>query len=145
MLRQIFQLKITIKYIRPPIWRRILISNHANFYELHLTIQKFFNWDNYHVHEFHFLHNRNPNHEIRLLGLDPGGKIPDDMDADFLSYHDAQENEVRLCDVFSKNRRTLGYLYDFGDSWEHSIELEKTYPIKRGFKEPLCVGGKRAR
>ena len=141
---KIFQLKITIKDIKPPIWRRILISNHTNFYELHLAIQEFFNWGNYHLHEFHFPYDRNPNHKIRLLGLDPEGNIPDDVDGDFLSYYDAQEDEVRVCNVFSKNRRTVGYLYDFGDNWEHSIKLEKVYPFKKGFKEPSCVGGKRA-
>ncbi|MHA1491332.1 MAG: plasmid pRiA4b ORF-3 family protein [Promethearchaeota archaeon] len=144
MPKQIFQLKIAIKYIKPPIWRRILISNHANFHELHLAIQEFFNWGNYHLHEFQFLYDKNPNHKICLLGLDLDRNIPEDLDGNFLSNYKAQEDEVRLCNVFSKNRQTVKYLYDFGDNWEHSIQLEKVFPFKKGFKTPLCVGGKRA-
>ena len=48
---KIFQLKITLKHVKPPIWRRILISNQVNFYELHLTIQDFFNWGSYHLRQ----------------------------------------------------------------------------------------------
>ena len=141
---RIFQLKITIKDIKPPIWRRILISNHTDFHELHLIIQEFFNWGNYHLHEFHFPYDKNPNHKIHLLGLDPEGNIPNDVVGEFLSYYDAQEDEVRLYNVFSKNCRTVGYLYDFGDNWDHSIKLEKVYPFKKEFEEPVCVAGKRA-
>lgn len=141
---KIYQLKITIKDIKPPIWRRILISDQVNFHELHLAIQDFFNWGNYHLHEFHFPREKNPRHKISLLGLDPDGNLPDDLDSDFLNHYDAREDEVRLYDVFSKNCLIGGYLYDFGDNWEHSIKLEKVYPFKKGFKGPLCVGGKRA-
>lgn len=140
----IFQLKITIKDVKPPVWRRILISNQANFHELHLAIQVFFDWGNYHLHEFHFPRETNPRHRISLLGLDLDGNIPDDLDEEFLNYYDAREDLVRLCDVFSKNCLTVGYLYDFGDNWEHAIKLEKIYPLKKGFKEPLCVDGKKA-
>ena len=33
--KQIFQLKITLKDISPPIWRRVLISSYLTFAELH--------------------------------------------------------------------------------------------------------------
>jgi len=141
---KIFQLKITINEVKPPIWRRILISEQANFYELHLAIQDFFNWSNYHLHEFHFPHPNNSRYKVSLLGLDPDGEIPDDLDNGFLDQHDIREDEVRLCDVFSKNYLSVVYLYDFGDNWEHSIKLEKVYPFKKEFNGPLCVGGKRA-
>lgn len=141
---KIFQLKISIKDTKPPIWRRILISNQVTFHDLHLAIQEFFNWGNYHLHEFNFLHDRYTMQKIRLLGLDSDGKIPDDLDDNFLSFYDAYEDKVKLYDAFSKHRKTVGYLYDFGDNWEHSIKIEKRFPFKKGFKEPLCVGGKRA-
>jgi len=98
----------------------------------------------YHLHEFHFPRKNNPRHKISLLGLDSDGDIPDDLDDGFFNHYDAREDEVRLCDVFSKNCLTVGYLYDFGDNWEHSIKLEMIYPLKKGFKEPSCVGGKKA-
>lgn len=141
---KIYQLKITLKDIKPPIWRRILISNQANFHTLHLTIQNFFNWGNYHLHEFNFPHENNPRNKISLLGLDPEGNIPDDLDDGFLNHYETREDEVKLSNIFSKNCQTVGYLYDFGDNWEHSIKLEKVFSFKKGFKGPLCVGGKKA-
>ena len=38
----------------------------------------------------------------------------------------------------------LGYEYDFGDSWEHEILLEKLVPAEPGGRYPTCVAGERA-
>ncbi|MBD3254495.1 MAG: hypothetical protein GF383_05350 [Candidatus Lokiarchaeota archaeon] len=141
---QIYQLKIMLKDIRPPIWRRILISSQATFHELHLAIQEYFKWYNYHLHEFIIKKSRSPYSATRILGLTPDGEIPDDLFPDFTSSYDYREDEVRLCDVFSSEQKKVDYLYDFGDHWEHSIRLEKVFPFKEGFKGPKCVGGKRA-
>lgn len=35
------------------------------------------------------------------------------------------------------------YVYDFGDSWEHEIRLEKILPREKR-KYPACIAGKRA-
>jgi len=141
---KIFQLKITLQDIKPPVWRRVLISNQATFYDLHLAIQEFFNWGNYHLHEFSFSEAKNSNMHIRLLGLDPEGNIPEDVGANFISDYEAHEDKVRLYEVFFEDRRSVRYVYDFGDNWTHNIRLEKQFPLKKGFKGPLCVGGKRA-
>lgn len=39
-----FQLKITIKGSKPPIWRRIVIPIKATFENLHDVIQEIFGW-----------------------------------------------------------------------------------------------------
>jgi hypothetical protein len=36
------------------------------------------------------------------------------------------------------------YEYDFGDSWEHVIKVEKILPAMPGVRIPLCLAGKRA-
>jgi integrase/recombinase XerD len=38
----------------------------------------------------------------------------------------------------------LYYLYDFGDAWEHTIELEKITPKTKRERIPYCLDGKRA-
>ena len=37
------------------------------------------------------------------------------------------------------------YEYDFGDSWEHELLVEKILPREEGKCYPLCLAGKRAR
>ena len=34
------------------------------------------------------------------------------------------------------------YTYDFGDSWEHVITVEKVEPILKSEKYPICIKGK---
>ncbi len=42
-------------------------------------------------------------------------------------------------------RLTFSYEYDFGDSWQHRIEVEKVLPPEPGVRYPRCLAGKRAR
>ena len=35
--------------------------------------------------------------------------------------------------------------FDFGDSWEHEILIEKILPADPGAQYPVCFAGKRAR
>jgi hypothetical protein len=41
-------------------------------------------------------------------------------------------------------KRKFVYEYDFGDSWEHAIVVEKIVPPEAGVKYPRCLKGKRA-
>ena len=36
------------------------------------------------------------------------------------------------------------YEYDFGDSWEHVLVVEKVLPPEPGRQVPVCIKGKRA-
>lgn len=38
----------------------------------------------------------------------------------------------------------FAYEYDFGDSWQHRIEVEKVLPPEPGVRYPRCLAGKRA-
>ncbi|MFO8019273.1 MAG: plasmid pRiA4b ORF-3 family protein [Promethearchaeia archaeon] len=135
--KQIYQLKITISNISPPIWRRILILNRENLQVLHKHIQKWFNWKEAHPHEFFFFPEKDRRSQIRIKGA-AGLFAPGP------SKNELNEKEVRLYDIFGMNVKRLWYLYDFGDNWEHEIKLEKVFPYKKDFKKPICVGGKRA-
>jgi hypothetical protein len=43
----------------------------------------------------------------------------------------------------SQNTKAL-YIYDFGDDWQHDIELEEILPRELGGAYPRCLAGKRA-
>jgi hypothetical protein len=36
------------------------------------------------------------------------------------------------------------YLYDYGDSWMHTIQLEGYLYKEKGIEYPICIGGERA-
>ena len=46
-----YQLKVTLKDIKPPIWRRLLVSD-CTMGELHQIIQVAMGWENYHLYAF---------------------------------------------------------------------------------------------
>jgi len=132
--KRIFQLKISIKYIRPPIWRRILIEDTATFSDLHDNIQDFFDWYNYHLHEFES-RLKDPIETVIRIGCDDDG-----------AYDILNEENVELRQILSMENKRVHYLYDFGDNWEHLIVLEKIYAYSDFYEldYPICIKGKRA-
>ena len=58
---------------------------------------------------------------------------------------DEDEDGIRLSQVFTgKKKARIVYEYDFGDSWQHEIVLEKTLEPEPKVKYPRCVEGARA-
>ena len=54
------------------------------------------------------------------------------------------ERRVRLNQIAPNVKARFVYEYDFGDSWEHEIVVEKTLPSEKGVPYPHCMDGKRA-
>ena len=137
---KILQLKITLRGSKPPIWRRILISDQDSFYDLHRIIQRVFDWDDLHLHEFSYKTEFGREH---LQSLAPDGTPVEDGDF-FNDILIGREDQVRLEEVFARGIFKINYIYDFGDNWEHIIKLEKVFPYIQGFSEPFCVYAKGA-
>jgi hypothetical protein len=127
-----FQLKVSLLDIRPAIWRRLLVPARIKLPVLHDVLQLSFGWTNSHLHAF------------RLEGESYQAVYPDDRGADFFGMtkpHD--EGRVRLCDLLHAKGDWLIYEYDFGDSWEHEILVEKLLPGVAD-KTVTCLAGARA-
>lgn len=125
----IYQLKITLKDIRPPIWRRVQIRSDATLAQLHWVIQFSMGWTNSHLHSFN------------IGGTEYGVPMPE-FDIDGMEVHD--EQTVKLNKVIPGEKFKFSYLYDFGDSWEHEILVEKVLEFDPTFDYPNCITGKRA-
>jgi hypothetical protein len=71
----IYQLKVTLLYTRPPIWRRLLVPSGFALEDLHSVIQAAMGWDDSHLHEFRIGQKRfgKSNPGDRLMGMDPIG------------------------------------------------------------------------
>jgi tetratricopeptide (TPR) repeat protein len=122
----VYQLKVTLKGFRPPIWRRLLVPADTRLAKLHDVVQIAMGWTDSHLHQFEA--------GRRSIGVpDPNGwqQVED-------------ERKVRLADVAPGEKARLRYQYDFGDSWEHEILVEKVLPTETGARYPLCTAGRRA-
>jgi hypothetical protein len=126
----IYQLKITIKDINPPIWRRILVSPSTTLFDLHDVLQLTMGWTDSHLHEF--------------VKGETHYQPPDPEDDRSYKVKIKDSRKVRLSQVLSQSDDWLEYLYDFGDAWEHDIELEEVLPAEEGEKYPICLAGARA-
>lgn len=130
----VYQFKISLDGIKPPIWRRIQVPANYSFWDLHIAIQDAMGWDDYHLHEFK-LKNSETQSLLRI-------GIPDD-DFDW-SRETLAGWEVKISDHFTENKRSAYYLYDFGDGWLHRIKLEKIESAIPLRDYPICLAGKRA-
>jgi hypothetical protein len=123
--RAAYQLKITLREIDPPVWRRVVVSGDLRLGKLHRIIQTVMGWEDSHLHRFEVGRNRYAPPELE----DPEAK---------------DESSVRLQDVAPKVGASFDYLYDMGDSWRHEIFVEKIERSPKGQKLPLCLDGARA-
>ncbi len=121
----VYQVKVTLKGSRPPIWRRLLISGDTDLGKLHRILQVAMDWGDEHLHVFR---------TSRGEYSDPRARVEGTRD----------EKRVTLADVAPAEKSKLVYEYDFGDSWEHEIVVEKVLPAQAGTQYPVCVAGKRS-
>jgi len=49
---QIYQLKIVLKYRKPPVWRRVLVTGETMIGTLHEIVQIVMGWQNRHLYTF---------------------------------------------------------------------------------------------
>ncbi|MFQ5750839.1 MAG: plasmid pRiA4b ORF-3 family protein [bacterium] len=132
---QVYQFKVSLRGISPPIWRRIQVPQTYSFWDLHVALQDALGWLDYHLHLFHVM---NPKTGV----VDEIG-IPDDEP--FADEHPCLPGwEVPLTAYFVEPGTRAHYEYDFGDSWEHDLLLEELVNQVPKQKYPICLQGKRA-
>lgn len=151
---QVYELKIVLKGTKPPIQRRIAVASDILLSDLHEVIQIVMGWDDDHLHQF-VIRNSNPKpkpEQIRMLAAKMEfAKLaammrPDRCFSDPQSELEDVEDErkVRLNEIAPTVKSKIVYEYDFGDGWEHSIEVVKIGPPAQGVKYPMCISGKGA-
>ncbi|MBC9727591.1 plasmid pRiA4b ORF-3 family protein [Streptomyces sp. TRM68367] len=128
----VHQLKIELRGLRPPVWRRVRVPSRLSLGGLHEVIQVLFGWDGMHLHAF-----EDGRHAAWGPHRDPlGGALDSGWD---------DEDGVALADVLPRAGGRLSYTYDLGDDWEHRITVEEVRPAgpdEAGYA--VCTGGRRA-
>ena len=126
----LFQLKITLLEIKPPIWRRIQTRD-CTLDALHDILQAVIGWNNCHLHQF-----------------DINGQVfgdPDLFEEDFLEFDMRDSRKTMLSQVVPQDgkRSRFIYEYDFGDGWLHEIMFEGNLDPEAGVIYPTCLEGER--
>ncbi len=133
--KHVFQFKISLLNIKPPIWRRIQVPETYTFWDLHVAITDCMGWLDYHLHEFII---KNP-----ITGKKVHIGIPADDE-----WEDEEPFlpgwEYKIAPFFTTENPRADYLYDFGDFWEHRVRLEGIFKKDKEIDYPICIGGKRS-
>jgi hypothetical protein len=120
----VYQLKVSLRGAKPPIWRRLLVPADISLARLHATILSAFGWHGGHMHVFETAYG-------------------DFGRADRELGHRA-DGSVTLEQVAPEVKDKMRYTYDFGDDWVHDILVEKVLDPAPSTAYPRCTGGKRA-
>lgn len=124
-----YVLEVTLRGIKPRLWRRFMIEVDADFVELHEAIQDACGWRNCHLFQF-------KDQKGKILAELPG-------DEDDETGPDAMTTPIGPA-LGSRKGKKLIYIYDFGDWWEHDLEVidvVKNWPEEFGRK---LLAGERA-
>jgi hypothetical protein len=128
---RLYQFKITLLDVTPPIWRRIQVRN-CTLDKLHERIQTAMGWTNSHLYQF------------MIDGERYGDPQLIDVPSD--DYYCLDSTVSKISNVLPKSgeRCQFKYEYDFGDSWHHEILFEGCLPTTKGIRYPVCIEGERA-
>jgi hypothetical protein len=122
----VYQIKITLKASKPPIWRRMQVISETTLAQLHRMLQCVMGWEGYHLYQF-------------VVG---GMEYGDPSILEEMEGEDARR--VTLATLVQGAKDTFLYEYDFGDGWDHELLIEKVFPFEAGKRYPVCRTGKRA-
>ncbi|MBL1212665.1 MAG: plasmid pRiA4b ORF-3 family protein [Ignavibacteriae bacterium] len=134
-INEVYQFKISLNNSKPLIWRRIVVPSTYSFWDLHVAIQDSMGWLDYHLHLFSI---KDP---ITNLEVEIG--IPDEED-DLFNRTILDDSRIKIKNYFNEDNPKARYEYDFGDSWIHTVKLEKILPAAIGETYPKCTAGKMA-
>ena len=158
--KQVYVIRMTLNGSKPTIWRKLAVPSDITLGELHEVIQIAMGWTDSHLHQF----------VLQDKGLKPSPQEiarrirQDDFDGAFMDrmggrrvfvttvtpwgepgeMEGEDEDAVTLVEVCPKAKSKLIYEYDFGDGWEHTVEVQKILEPEPGVEYPVCLGGKKA-
>lgn len=126
------EIHVSIRHTRPAVWRRLVVPATTTLAALHRALQAAFGWKDYHLHEF-------------VCGDVVFGD-PETADDTLV----VDERAAPL-GAFARRGSRFVYVYDFGDDWEHDVEVERVdrpatadAARARDAHRIICVDGARA-
>lgn len=110
-----FRVRLDLRDVKPPVWRRLVLPGDIGLLRLHEVIQAAMGWTNSHLHQFRTGADRRSPSFVTEFDLSEG-------DDGIL------EDDVRLDQIVASPGDALWYAYDFGDGWDHVLKVEQVLP-----------------
>lgn len=124
-MTEIARLIIVLDEVEPSVTRQVEVPKSMRLDDLHLVFQIALGWENHHLYEFR-------------VGRVAWG-IPD-PDGDFMGPGPRPAAEATLADLMAVGAgKRFSYLYDFGDGWQHSVEVEAITEARADIAYPRLV------
>ncbi len=121
----VYQIRIELMALEPAIWRQVRVPGSLTLDQFHLVIQLAMGWENAHLYSF------------KVGPVSIGSPEYDQPSGT------KDSTSVRLRDLGLKVRGKFLYEYDFGDSWLHTIRVEKV-EVPDTPVVPECLAGQHA-
>ncbi|MFE5580578.1 plasmid pRiA4b ORF-3 family protein [Kitasatospora sp. NPDC056531] len=117
----VYELRVQLSDVnRPSVWRLVQVPAGIRLDRLHQVIQAAMGWQNCHLHAF------------SANGVQYGRRSGE---------LDFADETTAVLDILVKEGGHLDYDYDFGDSWEHRITVERRMTAEADHHYPACVDG----
>lgn len=113
---QLLTARLSLDDTKPPVWRRLTIPGDMHLGDVHEVLQTAMGWTDSHLHRFHLGEPWGGPHFVTDYDIEAGEEGVNELD-------------VRLDQLLREPGQKLGYLYDFGDDWAHTLRLEKSEPM----------------
>lgn len=108
-----YQLKVSMKGLKPPVWRRVIVPAGYSFSQLSVILIGAMGWSGYHL----------TGHAFSTLGIEFTEMDGEDFDP--LWGTETLEASEYVIDDYLEQVRSYTFTYDYGDDWEHLVQIEK--------------------
>ena len=123
-------LHIGIDEVAPPVWRRIQVDADTTLRNLHHIFQAAFGWASSHLHQFHIEDDiytmPDDDYMLHLIEMRGRGLVDD--------------RKAKLGQLVHPGQQFV-YLYDFGDSWAHTVNVESSTEGKGKLGYAVVIDG----
>lgn len=120
---QLLEFKVSLIGTSPLVWRKFEAHDFILLGELHALIQVTMGQETAHLYEFE---------------IDGKQFVPPDPD---VGGEDIERLELRS---ILNGKTSFQYIYDFGDGWEHEVEITRVLKDDPRRRYPICTGGENA-
>ncbi|HKR43258.1 MAG TPA: plasmid pRiA4b ORF-3 family protein [Paraburkholderia sp.] len=119
----VLQLRISLRGVSPPVWRRVLIPEQVTIAQLHRVMQFAMGWNDEHLHRF------------IIRGWRYGGHHDG-----ALQFFDGPET-LSLAAFGLREHERFVYVYDFNSWWLHDVRVERRMCDQLSRPPPRCIAG----
>src|SRR5690625_310066 len=136
----VYELKVTLKNVGVPVWRKILVYEETTFDELHDILQIAFQWEWSHLHTF--MVEKSDGVKVERTEITQAESIDTFDGPSLFKVEQYDESEEFLDDWLIEINDKMTYIYDFGEDWHHEIVLTKKIDDEDHDYYPICIGAK---